>query len=161
GGNLPSPTGFATGKLLAVIDARGETTQYTYQVGPGSGSGFGPGDLKAVTDPRGYTTNYASYDAYGNGTENDHPQGPNGTHRTFDVRSRLLNKYDTFGHHVEYQYDGLDHMIRETQYDGANPSANTGTNRYQLPGDGSRAPWAEETLYTYTPNGEVLTMTDG
>jgi YD repeat-containing protein len=140
------------GDLLAVIDALGETTTYTYQVGSASGS-FGAGDLKTVTDPRGKTTTYMGYDRYGNALTIQDADG-NVTTQQFDERSRMLLKRDTFGHHTEYGYDMLDRKVRETKFDDLCMS----NNQFLLPGDDVSRPWAEETLYSYLPHGEVQSM---
>ena len=139
GVSYPVPSG-KTGNLLAVINAEGETTEFTYDTN---------GDLLARTDPRGHVTEYLAYDPYGNATLFVDPEG-NETTRTFDVRSRLLTQIDTFGHHVEYEYDALDRKIRETLFDKVyNETA------------GSGVAWAQQTLYEYRDGGELKSMTDG
>jgi RHS repeat-associated protein len=155
GARLPMLSGFRTGNLLAVIDAAGDETEYAYQVHTATADS-GLGDLLSVRDPRGKLTLYLGYDRYGNALSIQDAAG-NVTTQTFDVRSRLLLKKDTFGHHVEYAYDGLDRKVRETKFDDTPGST---ANQFHLPGD-SGGPWAEETLYAYKPGGQVATMTDG
>jgi RHS repeat-associated protein len=90
-----------TGNLMSVADQLNETTSYTYD-------DFG--DLLTVTDPNKNVTTYSDYDRFGNPWTITGP-GDIITHQQFDVRGRLVEKYDNFGHHVVYAYDGLDRMI--------------------------------------------------
>lgn len=123
-----------TGNLLELKDAEDNRTQYSY---------YPNGDLKTVTDPRGFVTTYTSYDAYGNPTQIKDPLG-NITTNQYDARSRLVERYDTFSHHLLYRYDGLDRKLREEQRDDL--------------GDGGAT---QVTEYRYAANGEIATQTDG
>src|SRR5207302_3435609 len=62
----------------------------------------------------------------------------------FDERSRLTETKDTFTHHVQYAYDGLDRRIVELRLDDLGKQG---------------AP--QSTTYRYRANGEVETVTDG
>src|SRR5262249_48509535 len=86
-------------------------------------------------------------------------QDPDGNETTnqYDARSRLiLTVTDPAGqttqglHHTEYAYDGLDRKIRETKFDDLDHlTAGPGGN------------WAQQTLYTYTPSGQLASETNG
>ena len=151
----------ANGNLLTSTDAMSNTTLYVWAGAGDVGVNYGLGDLKSVTGTsRGNMTKYLSYDVYGDPTQIFVPtQGASGitTNQTFDAGGRLLVTIDTYWHHEEFGYDGLDRRIRETQFDDQNPA----NNKFQLPGDGAGAPWAQETLYQYLPGGQLEQVTNG
>ncbi len=170
GVTLPAATGL-TGNLLATIDAVGDVTQYQYFTGSSQynvGAGYGPGDLMQEIDPKGYVTLYENYDAYGNaGKIFAQTTGMQGitTTQTFDSRSRMTSQEDTFKHHVDDVYDGLDRVVREVHLDDQNDQAYGFSlpedGQYPLPGADAGKPWAEETITQYYPGGQVSETING
>src|SRR5439155_20609635 len=78
-----------------------------------------------------------------NRTKAQDPLG-NSITSTFDERSRLIETRDTFTHHVQYAYDGLDRKVLEQRLDDLGTQGTP-----------------QSTVYRYMPNGEMETMTDG
>ncbi|HEX4608629.1 MAG TPA: tandem-95 repeat protein, partial [Urbifossiella sp.] len=166
---LPTPTGL-TGNLLATVDAVGDVTRYEYSTAATYAGGYGPGDLEKMTDPRGFVTTYR-YDAYGNATQTFTQTDPADvshgvtTTQTFDARSRVVTMTDTFGHHVDYVYDGLDRVQREVQFDDQNAQAYSHSlpedGDYPLPPTDAGRAWAEETITRYLPEGETAETING
>ncbi len=193
GASLPAVTGLDTGDLLATVDAVGDVTEYTYATSATVGAGgpsygyngtYSLGDLMTETVVRGggmnEVTKYLQYDAYGNVTMSADPAG-NYTISTFDVRSRPLS-VTTYGSEsqkhstTDYAYDGLDRVIRQTEFDDLDPA----DNAFTLPQDSGLASialpsgavaqatqtaaggsWAEETLSQYLPGGQVVQTISG
>jgi RHS repeat-associated protein len=123
-----------TGNVLATIDAEGNVTTFTY---------FSNGDLKTMTDARNFTTRYLTYDASGSTSLMSDPVGNTMTN-VYDARGRLVESYDTRGHHSRFAYDGLDRKIREERLDDR--------------GDGGTA---QITEYRYYPGGQLKSVKDG
>lgn len=126
-----------TGNLLAIIDAEGNRTSYGYDA---------HGLVRSLTDPRGNVTRYTDYDAYGNPLVVIGPTG-NTLTNAYDRRSRLFETYDSFGHHTQYRYDGLDRTIEEQRLNDRSQTDERGAPQI--------------IKYRYHPNGELKTLIDG
>lgn len=138
------PQNGKSGNLLAMIDAERNRTEYIYATAADiQGGNYGPGDLKEIINPRQKHLYYRGYDAYGNVISLEDAKG-NVTTSVYDARSRLIESYDSFGHHALYRYDGLDRAISEAHLD-----------------DRGEGGLPQITVYRYTPNGEVRSMTTG
>ncbi len=185
GASVPAFTGQNTGNLLATIDAMGDTTTYQYATVGAYNGAYGPGDLMSVTDPRGNKTQYLQYDAYGDAMVIEDAAG-NYTTQTFDVRSRMISQTVYGGQSsahstTVYVYDGLDRVIRETEFDDLDPSDNQFSLSHDaglpqvtmtagqvaqatsstLPQPYTGEEWAEETINQYLPDGELAQTVNG
>lgn len=123
-----------TGVVLGVKDAAGHITCMTYAAN---------GDMLTVTDPLLRATQYEQYDRYGNAERVRDPLG-NITTSKFDARGRLLEIFDTTGHHILFNYDGLDRKIAEER---RNTKSASGAS--------------QAVAYRYSANGELLKVVTG
>lgn len=95
------------GRLVAVIDADGNRTEYTHDV---------EGRTEVVKDRRGNTTVY-TYDDNGNVLQTTDAYG-NKTKNTYDAYNNLLSTTDANGNTTSYVYDSSGNVTEVTAADG-------------------------------------------
>jgi RHS repeat-associated protein len=149
----------ANGYLVNTTDALGGTTSYTYDLA---------GRVLSQTLPTGHMHVF-TYDMAGNRTSSVDPRGTRTTYE-YDANNRLVAlTRDAEGQAVraEYSYDAADNLLAYVEDAGAGRLNSTTRYAYTpVGGSGDYAPsrmtdaLGHETLYTYTPSGEVSRITD-
>ncbi|MFL5807542.1 MAG: fibronectin type III domain-containing protein, partial [Roseiflexaceae bacterium] len=149
----------AQGYLTSTADAQGGTTSYTYDLA---------GRMLSRTLPTEHAFTF-TYDTAGNCTSSTDPQGLQ-TSYEYDLQNRLIAMtLDPDGRAVrsEYAYDLAGNLIARVE-DAGSGRLNV-TTRYDYAPIGSAGgyalsrvidPLGHATRYTYTPSGEVSSITD-
>jgi RHS repeat-associated protein len=120
----------ADGRLTSVVDALGGRTQYGYDEA---------GHLISETDADGHTTTY-EYDLLGRQTAIDLPalpgQAPYRSTTTYDAVGNVLSTTDDNGNTITFAYDTHNRLLAKDYPDGTS------------------------VIFTYTPTGQVASVTD-
>jgi RHS repeat-associated protein len=157
----------ADGRVIHQLDARGNPTNYTYDLGTNKTyvrNALGKTTiyvsntahcLASVTSPRGGTTHY-SYDANNNKTEAVDPLGRITTF-TYDARGNLLTTTNAYEDTASTTYDENNNPLTKTDFAGH-------TWHYTYDGHGnlteSKDPLDHITTNTYDAHGQLESSTD-
>ncbi|MCL2164827.1 MAG: DUF6531 domain-containing protein [Oscillospiraceae bacterium] len=116
------------------------------------------GRIKSVNDQNEKVTSY-TYDAVNNKTSIKYPDGKVSLY-SYDMLSRLVNLKDAESQNTKYSYDAVGRLITQVYPNGWNETYEydaAGQLIRQLATDPSMAlNKAVETLYTYDPQGNIL-----
>ena len=134
------------GRLVAVIDADGNRTEYTHDV---------EGRTELVTDRLGNKTLYV-YDDSGNVLQTTDANG-NTTKSTYDSNGNVLTKTDAEGNVTGFTYDGSGNLTTVTDASG-----NTLKNTYNADNMVTSMKTVDDTeiLMDYDKNGNLSAATD-
>ena len=171
------PTKFTT---AYAYDAFGDLTSTTDPLGHTTSSTYDPNrNRTTVTDAAGNVTSYA-FDADNELVTTTRADGTKLT-TGYDTNGNQINQTDAVGHTTAYAYDALNRAVSVTDplgrltsygYDGAgnltrtqDPSGRTTTYGFDAANELTAVTYSDGTTpnvaYTYTPDGQRASMTDG
>jgi RHS repeat-associated protein len=138
--------GVRPGDVVAITDANGHTSQFTYDAN---------GDLVSSTNPAGDTRTYA-FDGLGELTASTSPRG-NKTTYAYDARGLLTKIVDPLGNSLALAYDGDRNRVSQT--DGNN---NINSYAYDADNELTKLTRANGTVlqYAYDGDGNETSQTD-